>query len=81
MINGSLKDQIKRIQELKDIAQSEISRLARINGVGTTWHDGQNCYALQINLLENVAAELPREFRGVPVVYHVMGPITFRRGE
>ncbi|NJC36474.1 hypothetical protein GGR60_000964 [Xanthomonas arboricola] len=81
MINNILDDQIKQVEQLKDIAQSEISRLARINGVGITWHNGQNCYALQINLFDNVAAELPREFRGVPIVYHIMSPITLRRSE
>ncbi|CAD0319611.1 hypothetical protein LYZ86_08205 [Xanthomonas hortorum pv. cynarae] len=81
MINNILDDQIKRVEQLKNIAQSEISRLARVNGVGITWHNEQNCYALQINLFDNIAAELPREFRGVPIIYHIMGPITLRRSE
>ncbi|WWW36994.1 hypothetical protein V8017_09790 [Stenotrophomonas rhizophila] len=78
MSSKDLESQIKKIESLKALAFPALSKLARINGVGTTWDERAGGYALQVNLLDDVTKSLPTSFEGVPIVYRLIGQITPR---
>lgn len=65
---------IQYIRAVNRQIYSEISKIAKCNGVGVGWSQTLNHHVCSVYLLEEATIELPSALFGVFIEYRVVGP-------
>lgn len=65
-----------QLLSLRDEVYQRVCAVAKTNGVVAIWEPERDFYAIRINLVDDVArSDLPKSYKGVRVVYEVVGKV------